>query len=227
MTSEGIPGQQEESTPQLRNAIELVHTETEDIKRIKESGTNLDYLDPSTNIFFCEATCVTHLDEKDKYTEGLYDCVSLLIFAKKNGTSVSLITHFNPKTIDTENERLNTEGGEVDYFEKWLRDYLTKVISDVDPGSVRSYIAGGKEEERFLEFGEDSALAILSSKEDYAYLKKVITEVSYKVTKKSPTIALPPATQLGGGEGYEDLDTRIYVDTQKQKIYIVRPVSVS
>jgi len=204
--------------------IEILIEENDEVRGIKENGLNLNYFDQSNNIFFCEASCVTPLDEQNKFTEGLFDCVSFIILAKRNGMPVSFISHFNPKTIRDENERLSVNE-KADYFEKWLQDYLSGISQSLDPGSVNSYLAGGKEEKRYLKYGEDSPLAVLSGKDDYAYLKRILTSVSYEAYGSSPQIALNPAIVFGGG--HEKDDTRVYVDTQKQKIYIVRPATVS
>jgi hypothetical protein len=165
--------------------VEILTGENDEVRDIKENSLNLNYLDQANNTFFCEASCITPLDEQNKFTEGLFDCVSLIILAKRNGRPVSFISHFNPKTIRDENERLSVNE-KADYFEKWLQDYLSGISQSLDPGSVNSYLAGGKEEKRYLEFGEDSPLAVLSGKDGYAYLKRILTSVSYEVYRSSP-----------------------------------------
>ncbi len=75
--------------------------ENAEIVAIEGNGLNLDYFNESdtTNHFFFEACCITPLDERDKFTKGLYDCVALIITGSVKGAPVSLLSHFNPKKI--------------------------------------------------------------------------------------------------------------------------------
>lgn len=185
---------------------------------IESDGLNLDYFNESdsTNHFFFEACCITPLDERDKFTKGLYDCVALIITGLVKGTPVSLLSHFNPKTIKNKNEEM----GDPSYFENELKKYLEENCIDIENDTLKIFVVGGKKDERYTRFGKDSIAAILSGEESYELIKKILISASYEVFKKSPSFPIEPSTRFSVNN--EEEDTRVYIHTKKGEIYVVR-----
>lgn len=207
--------------PNLRSPeVQEVETgkENAEIVAIESNGLNLNYFNENdqTNHFFCESSCITPLDEKDKFTKGLYECVALVILGEVDGVQVSLLSHFNPKSIQDKKETEN----DPKFFEKELRLYLEQNCSGLEKSTCKIFVIGGKIDERFSKFGKESALSVLTGEDLYQTMKNTLTAISYEVFGKSPSFPCKPSTRFSADN--EEEDTRVYIHTKEGEVYVVR-----
>ncbi len=190
-----------------------------EILDIKANGLNLDYQSKNgLYTFFTEFSCISKFDKQNKFTEDLYDCVALVVVGRetRTGETASLISHFNPKTI----EAAELGSGNNTAFTQWLSQYLESACATADRDSLAVYLVGGKEEERFLEYGDGSPVALLSGKDDYEKMVSRIKEVVIRVFEKEVQIPVGPSKNFTQGDSRED--TRVYINTQERKVFVVR-----
>jgi len=138
---------------------------------------------------------ISPIDGKPKFTKGLFDCTSLVVVGRENGTEkeLSFLTHQDPKHIlSKQKDKFETD------LKKTLNDFKERCLL----GSIDVVIAGGKLLDN-RPGNYEGSLEILSS---------VVQE----------TFGFEPLAICGPKEPQSGTDD-VYFDTKNRRLFIIRP----
>ena len=185
-------------------AIEAINT----LEEIKFSGHNAnfsahpDLLDmQGFKTSLKGGYVISPLDEKAKFTEGLYNCTSLVAVGREKGTGreLSFLTHQKPDKISLDGD-----------FATDLKSQLQELKDRCEEGSVDVIISGGQFFTKFIQQYEDSL--------------KILDHLVRDVLGFEPIVIVGPKGEYDKSEKKVDVfKDNIYFDTQKRRMYDVRP----
>ena len=177
-----------------------------EIKNIKENGSNVDYelsreeLQKSDLKNAGRGTYViSPVDEKLKFTEGLSICTSFVAVGreKESGKEISFITHQDPTRMLHEDR---------ESFQNHLKGQLLELKERCIEGSIDVAISGG-------DYFENDVW------HDYERVVGLLESVTQENLGFSPLIICGPKEYLGK----EYNGDNVYFDTQKRRLFVMRP----
>ena len=187
----------------------------ETVETIKANGENVDYYvdrsgdEPRPRRHEELKWVFSQDNDRDKYTEGLYDCMCLIVIGTdiETGKQISLLSHLNPKRFLDESYR--------EEFVAETTTLLQRIKERVRESSLSALLLGGKQNDAF---GHSEILnEFFSGKKEYEGSKKIISELCIRTLGISPTLPVGPNIRTEHG------DTSVYLSTQTRAVYIVRP----
>ena len=140
-----------------------------------------------------ETYVISPIDGKPKFTEGLYDCTSLVAVGREKGSEreLSFLTHQDPKKILVYLK---------DSFDMDLKSRLDELKEKCQEGSIDIVISGGQ-----FYRGETG---------NYQETLKTLTSIVQEIFGFEPLVICGPKN---------DLSDDVYFDTEKRRLYVVRP----
>ncbi len=173
------------------------------IKEIRRNGENINfYASPQLvekqglKNAGRETYVISPINPDSKYTEKLFNCTSVMAVgrARDKNTELSMMSHQNPRQF-LYDERTRAE------FTADLEDSLNELKHKCIEGTVDVVIAGGH-----WDIGDDSV--------DYRNSLEALSSSTEKIFGFMPVVVSGPKYSLKDD---------IYFDTQKRRLYVVRP----
>ena len=185
------------------NEMEHMH-QMSDINRIADSGLNVKFYykhEASEKKGFrssgIEAYVISPIDERPKFTKNLQNCTSIIAVGRESGSETEI-------SFLTHQDSKEITGKAKDDFTKDLEEQLKDLKGKCQDKSVDVVIAGGQ-------FREKDALKYQDS-------TAVLNATVQKMLGFEPLIISAPKTR--GGDN-------IYFDTEKRRLFVVRPFAAT
>jgi hypothetical protein len=141
------------------------------------------------------------VDNRDKFSEGLYDCTSLVVAGidKETKENISFLSHQNPK------EFLKSEKED---FVRHLKQQLAELKNKCIPGTIDAVVVGGN----YLTQGSMKGNPY---KQNYLDSIQLLTSEVKQVIGFEPMVVNGPKISSG--------QDRIHYDNKNRRLYFIRP----
>lgn len=154
----------------------------------------------------------SNLSESNKRSEGFYVCIAVIVcgMSVKTGKPMSFLMHYNPLVhFDLPSQEHKLDGYTAQQ-KKLLNEFkvqMQTVAAELVPSSVSHMICGGHANPQ-------------RDANAYSAATNAFSEVLKHVFHSQTSILAPPVNY--GGDGKPMGVTNVYVDTQKQKVHVLR-----
>lgn len=171
----------------------------ETISKIGREGEFVDFAANQNNMLNAgeHTYVISNCSESSKWSESYWNCTGVAVIGvdKETGKEISILTHQNPEEFLGKNEK---------DFESDLSKVITNLLGRTEKGTVDAVVFGGY----YGPYGESNS--------EYLKSIKKISKVCASVLGYEPVV-------LTGPNRDGSYSTNIFLDTQKRRLYIVRP----
>lgn len=153
---------------------------------------------------------ISAVNEAPKSSKEYANCTGVVAVGKDKITkrNISLLSHQHPGTIVDEHSQ---------EFTRDLSDRLEELKERSEEGSIDVAIFGGRAEGKHKELS-DEELEV-----EYYKAVSLLGDVIHNSIGVDATVLLGPNVRHGFGNSFEDLNVRVMFDTERRRLYMIRP----